>query len=72
MTCVGIDLGTSYCCAGIWKNDRVEILMNEEGDFKTPSYVSFYDTEHLVGEGAKNLAATNADNVVFSAKRLVL
>jgi molecular chaperone DnaK (HSP70) len=68
--CIGIDLGTSYCSVGIWRGDRVELLANEEGDFQTPSFVSFYENEFGVcGEPAKYLAASNADNVIYDFKR---
>lgn len=68
---VGIDLGTTYSCVGVWKNDRIEIISNEQGNRTTPSYVSFTDTEILVGEVAKNQVATNPYNTVFDAHRLI-
>ncbi|CAN0264101.1 unnamed protein product, partial [Scytosiphon promiscuus] len=68
---VGIDLGTSYSCVGLWQNDRVEIIPNEEGNRTTPSYVAFTDTETLIGDVAKNQAAVNPANTVFGAMRLV-
>ncbi|CAB4405882.1 unnamed protein product [Rhizophagus irregularis] len=68
---IGIDLGTSYCCVGVWQNDRVEIITNDQGNRTTPSYVAFTDTEILIGEAAKNQAVMNPHNTVFSVHRLI-
>lgn len=68
---IGIDLGTTYSCVGIYRDGRVDIVPNDQGNRITPSYVAWEGEERLVGDAAKNQATINPQNTVFDVKRLI-
>lgn len=70
-TVIGIDLGTTYSCVGVMQKGKVEILVNDQGNRITPSYVAYTDEERLVGDAAKQQAAANPSNTIFDVKRFI-
>ncbi|CAN6710293.1 unnamed protein product [Malus baccata var. baccata] len=68
---IGIDLGTTYSCVAVWQYDHIEIIVNDQGNRTTPSYVAFTNTERLIGDGAFNQVIKNPTNTIFDAKRII-
>jgi L1 cell adhesion molecule like protein len=67
---IGIDLGTTYCCVGVFQHGKVEIIANDLGNRTTPSYVAFTDTKRMIGAAAKDKQTTNPCNIIFGMSKL--